>query len=385
MKFLHISDLHLGTQVYGYSMLEEQKHVLDQVLACAAERKADAIVLAGDLYDRSVPAADAVDLLDTFLTQAPCPVLAVSGNHDSAERVGYGSDIFAKAGIHMQGKLRKPLYTQDFRDEWGTVRFYFLPFVRPETARMLGCGEKTSDGAVAWILQEAREDAAARKAEDPTFRAVLIAHQYFVTDQTAEAAANDIAVGGTDLVRISALDGFDYSALGHIHGRHAVSGNNWYSGSVLPYSFKNAGPHGGLFVEMKGPGEIMVEPVDFTPMHAWRILKGPIEELTAPENVAAGDPEDYIYAVLTDDNVTDAHDRLVSVFPNLMGIDFDNARTRAAGAFADGKGPGAELPKMESLDRLFAEFYEMQNGSALTESQTETVRQILEDAKEVQQ
>lgn len=383
MKLLHISDLHLGVQVYGYSMLEEQENTLKQVLACAAEQKVDAIVLAGDLYDRSLPGADAVDLLDRFLTQALCPVLAISGNHDSAERVGYGSGIFAKAGIHMQGKLQKPLYARDFTDAWGTVRFYFLPFVRPETARQLGCEARTTQDAVDWMLQEAREEVVACKAADPAFRAVLIAHQYLVADKTADAAADDIVVGGTDLVRVSTMDGFDYCALGHIHGRGPVKDGSWYSGSILPYSFKNAGPHGGLLVEIAAAGTVTVEPVDFTPLHAWRTLKGPIAELTAPENVADGDPEDYIYAVLTDDNVTDAHERLATVFPNLMGIDFDNARTRAAGVFADGERP-AELPEMESLDRLFADFYEKQNGSALSDDQFETIRKILHDAKEAE-
>ena len=372
MKLLHVADLHLGIQVFGFSMVEEQAFILKQILETAREETVDAILVCGDVYDRSLPGVEAVNLLDHFLAEAPCPVLMISGNHDSPERVGYGASLFQKQGIHVQGRPRKPLPYVVLHDAEGPVEFYLLPFVRPEMLRGAeGFEGRTHQDAVKWMLSEMPVPNGARR--------VLLAHQNVVAGDEVRSAEEGANVGGLDAVGASVFDGFDYVALGHIHERYRVDQDPdraviWYAGSPLPYEFGRPSERGGLLVELGAGGHVEVRPVNFKGIHEWRQIRGPLEALISPEITSQADTEDYISAILTDEEVYEARERLVSVYPNLMQIGFDNLRTQQA----EGAAGLTELPSMDSLDVLFAQFYEKQNGASLEEEDLALIRQILE-------
>lgn len=352
MKLLHIADLHLGIQLYEFSMLEEQRHILRQISDIARAYKVDAVLIAGDVYDRGVPSVEAVMLLDDFLSSLPCPVCMISGNHDSAERMQFGAGFMEKQKLYVQGRLRKPLYHVDFRDRYGTVQVWMLPFVRPESARALGYHGTSYQDAVDFMLEGVPEEGEQRR--------ILLAHQYVVTDDTAVKAEQDLTVGGLDAIRLSSFSGFDYVALGHIHAAGRVGRTPvCYSGSPLKYSFSEVNQvKCAVLVELRKKGDVRLSEIALEPLHDWREIKGPIRALTSPEVVSAADAQDYIRAILTDEEVYDAVGQLRSVYPNLMRIDFENSRTRAV----EGADGAQELPKLESLEELFARFYEQQCG-----------------------
>lgn len=369
MRFLHIGDLHLGAQIHEFSMLEEQRYILMEIDRMAKIYKVDAVLIAGDIYDRSIPNVEAVALFDAFISGLHCPVCMISGNHDSAQRMQFGARIMERQKVYVQGTLKKPLYHADFKDRYGTVEVWMLPFVRPETARALGYSGTSYQEAVDFMLDEMPEPEGNRR--------VLLAHQYVVEDETADKAENDLNIGGLDQIRVSSFEGFDYVALGHIHGASRIGKNMvCYSGSPLKYSFSEAQQTKcALLVELKKKGDVTVRELPLEPAHDWREIKGPLEKLVSAEVVSQNDPQDFIRAILTDDEVYDAVGQLRSVYPNLMRIDFDNARTRSEGG-AQGV---QELPKLESLDRLFAQFYEEQMGRELSEEDSEIVSKILKE------
>lgn len=371
MRFLHIADLHLGIQLYEFSMLEEQRHMLEQILKMVRTYRIDAVLIAGDVYDRSVPGVEAVKLLDWFLAQLPCPACVIAGNHDSAERLQFGAGFMEKQKLYIQGTLKKPLFHADFKDRYGVVEVWMLPFVRPETARSLGYSGTSYQEAVDYMLEDLPEAGENRR--------ILMAHQYVVSDETASKDQEDLSIGGVDQIRVSSFRGFDYVALGHIHGASRVGDMPvCYSGSPLKYSFSEATQvKCAVLVELGKKGELKLSELPLEPLHDWREIRGPLELLTAPETVAGADPEDYIRAVLTDDTVFDALGKLRSVYPNLMRIDFDNARTRGSGA------AGMEtLPDIQSLDKLFGCFYEEQCGKELAEEDAELIRGLLAGKEE---
>ncbi len=372
MKFLHIADLHLGIQVHEFSMLEEQRHILGQIQDLAKAHKVDAVLIAGDVYDRGIPGVEAVKLLDGFLSGLPCPVCMIGGNHDSGDRLQFGSAFMRKQGFFVEGTPVKPLFHADFRDRYGTVEVWMLPFVRPETARPLGYSGTSFQEALDFMLEDLPEPGENRR--------VLMAHQYVVSDRLADLALEDQTVGGIDCIRASSFKGFDYVALGHIHSASRVEGGPiCYSGSPLKYSFSEAlQVKCAVLVEMRKKGDLRLTELALEPLHDWREIKGPIRKLTSPEVVAQADPQDYIRAILTDEEVYDAVGQLRSVYPNLMRIDFDNARTRNQGNILEGTG----LPRERDLDELFAAFFEAQYGRSLTEDERETIRELLEKEAE---
>ena len=372
MKFLHIADLHLGIQVHEFSMLEEQRHVLKQIQELATVHKVDCVLIAGDVYDRSVPGVEAVKLLDQFLSDLPCPVCMIAGNHDSGDRLQFGAAFMQKQGVYVQGTPVKPVFHADFRDRYGKVEVWMLPFVRPETARQWGYSGSSFQEAVDFMLADLPEPGENRR--------VLVAHQYVVSDRTADLVQADQAVGGIDCIRASSFQGFDYVALGHIHSASRVEERPiCYSGSPLKYSFSEASQvKCAVLVELRQKGDLRLTELALEPLHDWREIKGPMQKLISPEVVSKADPLDYIRAILTDDEVYAAVGQLRSVYPNLMRIDFDNARTRSQENILE----ESVLPQDKSLDALFAAFFEAQYGRAMTEEEQEIIQDLLKKEAE---
>ena len=365
MRFLHLSDLHIGKRVNEYSMTEDQRFILRQILGLAEDTRPDAVLIAGDLYDRSVPPGEAVGLLDDFLTELCArgvPVFAVSGNHDSPERLEFGSRIMRKNGVVLAGAFRGRPDVAVLSDRFGPVHLYLLPFLKPASAApFFGDEADTTENAVRCALHACRID--------PAERNVLVAHQ-FVTDrgrQPQRCDSETLSLGGSDEVDVSAFGAFDYVALGHLHGpQHIGRPEVRYAGSPLKYSFSEARQKKSVtLAELGEKGKIEITPLPLTPLHDMREIRGPIGALTRPEIAAQGPADDYIRAVLTDGGeVADAVGRLRAVYPNLMRIDFEAAGTPAA---EDSRSAASGDLAHRTPEDLFAEFYRKQHGRELPE------------------
>jgi exonuclease SbcD len=365
MRFLHLSDLHIGKRVNEYSMTEDQRFILRQILGLAEDTRPDAVLIAGDLYDRSVPPGEAVGLLDDFLTELCArgvPVFAVSGNHDSPERLEFGSRIMRKNGVVLAGAFRGRPDEAVLSDRFGPVHLYLLPFLKPASAApFFGDEADTTENAVRCALRACRID--------PAERNVLVAHQ-FVTDrgrQPQRCDSETLSLGGSDEVDVSAFGAFDYVALGHLHGpQHIGRPEVRYAGSPLKYSFSEARQKKSVtLAELGEKGKIEITPLPLTPLHDMREIRGPIGALTRPEIAAQGPADDYIRAVLTDGGeVADAVGRLRAVYPNLMRIDFEAAGTPAA---EDSRSAASGDLTHRTPEDLFTEFYRKQHGRELPE------------------
>lgn len=384
MRLLHLSDLHIGKQVNEFPLLEDQSRMLESVIGIIEQRNVDALVVAGDVYDRSAPSADAVACFDRFLsavaeTGAACFI--VPGNHDSAERIAYAAGLLEKNDVHISPVYNGSIVSRTLTDEHGETVFWLFPFLKPALVRPFFPDEDIPDytAAMRRVIESCDID--------PARRNVAIAHQ-FVTCAGREPDRSDseLSLGGLDNVDASVFDAFDYVALGHIHrpqriGRDAVR----YSGSLLKYSASEIRyPKSAPLVTLGAKGEIDIELVPLIPTRDMRQIKGPLKQLVSEETVAGlsrGERDDYIHVVLTDEfQPIDALSALRAVYPNVMSISFDNART--ATTEAAGCGPIAEdVDRLDPIE-LFARFYREQNGADLTASQYETVREALEESEE---
>ena len=380
MKLIHLSDLHLGKRVNEFSMIEDQKYILNEILRIIDKEAPDGVLLAGDLYDRPVPSAEAVQLFDRFLTQLAerkIPVYAISGNHDSAERIAFGSQIMSSSGICMSpvydGKTEKYCLT----DSYGEVWIHLLPFVRPATVRHGLEGEEEADEIRTY--QEAVQAAVAHMEIDKRHRNVLIAHQFVVGAMRCDS--EEISVGGIDQVEADAFRDFDYVALGHIHrpqkmGRETLR----YSGTPLKYSFSEADHKKSVtIVELLEKGNVRVSTVPLIPRRDMRKLRGTYMDVTAKDHYTAENKMDYLQITLTDEeDVPGALQKLRTVYPNLMRLEYDNKRTRE-----NREVQAVEAQEQKSELQLFEEFYELLNNEPMKEEQTEFVEKLIQDLKEV--
>ena len=413
MKFLHTGDLHIGKKLFEASVLEDQAHILNQIHEIALAEQVQVVVLAGDLYDRSVPPAEAVTLLDDFLTrlvQAGIPVIAVSGNHDSPERISFGEKILEKQGLYLAGVYEGSLRRVEISDGETKVCFVCLPFVRPAQVE-----ETTSAGAVARILykeglladdisgQEQDKDTAQKQekaaaqentAEGPMtgsegmdvcevpMRQVLVTH-YFVTGENGQApqladSETSVDVGGIDNIPADVFKAFDYVALGHIHRCQQVGeGPIWYAGAPMKYSFSETRDTKSVnIVELRGQDPVTVTRRYLTPIREMRCIKGQLRDLIRPETVGAEgvSSEDYIQATLTDrEELIDPIGVLRSVYPNVMQI----LSQRYEEAGRDNYVSRLQGRRREPQE-LFGDFYEMLTGEKLSESQRELARDVAE-------
>lgn len=378
MKFLHLADLHLGKRVNGFSMLEDQAHILRQILAILDDEQPDGVLIAGDVYDKSVPSVEAVELLDGFLTELRTrgvPVLLISGNHDSPERLAFGGRVMDSCGIHISPVYDGALAPVTLHDEFGPVHVWLLPFVKPAHMR------RWFPDADIESYTDAVAEAVAHMDIDTAARNVLVTHQ-FVTGGT-RSGSEELSVGGTDNVDSGVFAPFDYVALGHLHGaQHIGRETIRYAGSPLKYSFSEARQHKSVTVVTLGEkGDVQVRTVALTPLRELREIRGSYDELTARsfyEHTTYR--SNYLHLILTDEqDVFDAMSRLRTIYPYLMTLDYDNARTRAAG----GMSVPAETERRTPLE-LFEALYQRQNHRPMSEVQRAYIAQLMEQIMEVQ-
>ncbi|MCI5721073.1 MAG: exonuclease SbcCD subunit D [Firmicutes bacterium] len=372
MKFIHLSDLHLGKRVNEFSMIEDQDYILKKILEVIDEEKPDSVIIAGDVYDKSVPSAEAVALFDSFLVslaERNIQVFVISGNHDSAERIAFGSRLMDASGIHLSPVYSGEVSPIEMSDDYGRVNVYMLPFVKPSNVRAFFPEKEISS------YTDAVKTAIDRMSVDPSQRNILITHQ-FVTG-AASAGSEELSVGGTDNVAAEVFDGFDYVALGHIH-RSQKCGHEYvrYSGTPLKYSFSEAKDQKSVtVVEMKEKGNLEISSVPLKPKHDMVEIRGTYNELMLKsfyENTSYR--SDYVHITLTDeDDVPDALAKLRVVYKNIMKLDYDNTRTRNNAVLKD-----IEDVKSKSPFDLFSEFYRTQNGLEMSDEQAETVISLVE-------
>ena len=386
MKLLHLADLHIGKRVYEYSMLEEQKAALTQAFRMAVEHKADAVLIAGDVYDKNIPTIEGVKLFDTFLTalkQKDIPTFIISGNHDSAERLSFGRHLFENSQIYLSGTYEEDIWKKTLTDEFGEVDIYLLPFLKPQQIEVAEGEEKPQDytDAIKLVLN--------RLKINKNNRNVLLAHQFVGGGSTEpfRADSETQSVGGVDMVDYRVFDDFDYVALGHLHGaQHVGRETVRYAGSPVKYSFSEARQEksatlitlGKKQTEASGQEmitDISIEKLPFTPVHDMREIKGTLQQLTNPDVLSESDCNDYMHITLTDEEeIYDVFGKLRAVYPNLMSLDFDNARTRAEGATV----LTGEVMKEKSTMELFRDFFEKQTGSMLSPMQEQILTDIIE-------
>lgn len=367
MRFLHLSDLHIGRRLNGFSLLEDQRAMLDQALEMA--QSCHAVLLAGDLYDKAQPSAEAIRLMSDFLVRLSRlnkPVFAVSGNHDSAEQVAYCRELLGECGVWMSPVFDGKLHCHTLQDEWGEVCVWLLPFVRPASVRPFEPSVKTYEDAVRFALSTA-------DVQDGR-RHVLVAHQYVSGADICESEMR--LIGGVDQVSLSAFDGFDYVALGHLHSPQKLDGGRvCYAGSPIPYSVSEEHQRkAALVATLQQKGSLCVEAVPFQPFHKLRTVTGTLQDMADPAHYS----EDYVYAVLTDEGaLMDPLGALRLTYPNLIGMRIQNSRTNTEAAAIENTS-AADLSPLEH----FSAFYQAQNHQQpLDERRMAMMKQILEEAE----
>ena len=371
MKLLHLSDLHLGKRVNEFSMLEDQKYILNQILQIVINEQVNTVLIAGDVYDKSVPSAQAVTLFDDFLTRLEaleCTVLLIAGNHDSPERLAFGAHLLQKSRVYLSPVFDGRLTCCTLNDEYGQLDVWLMPFLKPSVVRPF-YPEDT---------MESYQDAAAvvLRSNPPHQgrRSILVAHQ-FVTGAKTDGS-EELSVGGAENIDAALFAAYDYVALGHIHspqrvGRETVR----YCGSPLKYSLSEArGTKSVTLITFNQPGEIDIKLCPLTPLHDLRTIRGTYDEVTARTFYEGTATDDYLHITLTDETeVLDAVGKLRSIYPNVMRVDYDNTRTRA----------GASMPEATVQDEatpmeLFCRFFEWQNEKPLTERQRALLEKEIE-------
>ena len=372
MRFLHLSDLHLGKRVNEFSMLEDQAYILKEILNIIDEQKVEAVLIAGDIYDKVIPSAEAVRLLDDFLTRIAArelPVFLISGNHDSAERVAFGSRLMSSRQIYLSPVFESDVEPITISDRYGEIHIYMLPFVKPSLVKRVYPEEEII------TYQDAVNAAVQHMQIDTDKRNILLAHQ-FVTG-AARCDSEELSVGGLDDVDASIFDGFDYVALGHLHGPQKIGKETVrYSGTPLKYSFSEANQKkSAVIVDVEEKGKINIQQIPLVPKHDMREIRGTYMEVTALDFYKDMKTDDYLYITLTDEeDIPDAIGKLRTIYPNIMKLSYDNLRTRAA-VTVRGTAEVEEKSPME----LLKEFYELQNNQPMTDEQEEIARGMMEE------
>lgn len=376
MKFIHLSDLHLGIRVNDFSMSEDQRYILDRILDIIDSEAPDGIIIAGDIYDKSMPPAEAVAMFDDFISsiaERKIKTFIISGNHDSAERIAFGSRIMNAGGIYLS-----PVYNGDIKpvvmeDEYGSVNIYMLPFVRPSAVRAFYPDDDTDS------YSSAVETAVKHMNADFSQRNIIITHQ-FVTG-AVRSDSEDISVGGTDNVSADIFADFDYTALGHIHKPQNIGSERIrYCGTPLKYSFSEAKQDKSVTViELGKKGDVNVRTVKLIPLRDMTELKGSYEELMKKSFYeGTGYTEDYVHITLTDENdIPDAVSKLRLVYHRLMKMDYDNARTKKQSIIE-----GMTSARETDPEKLFGEFFESQNNVPMNDEQAAFVSGIIKEVWE---
>lgn len=435
MKIIHLSDLHIGRKVHNVSMLPDQRHILSQILEIAAEHRPQAVLIAGDIYDQSVPSADAVALFDFFLNSLSAllskyggSIFIISGNHDSPERIAFGGGIMAGSGVYISPVYNGNIKPVVLKDEYGDIAFYMLPFVRPSEVRnaLEGAGRKNEESAEAiGGTSEKAEDgnvpagknegavsapelktysaavsaAISRMNVQPECRNILLSHQFVTGAQRCESE-DIVSVGGTDNVDSSVFAPFDYVALGHLHGPQNVgSARIRYCGTPLKYSFSEINHKKSVtLLEIRGKkqkympaqceaaavpaeSEISIKEIPLKPKHEMRKIRGTYNELMKRDNYINTDREDFLHIILTDEEeIPGAANRMSLVYPNIMLLEYDNSRSRSRADFSADRDI-KEIKAMNPLEML-EDFYRQMNGTGMSEEQKKIASGVFDEISE---
>lgn len=365
MKFIHLSDLHIGKRLHEASLIDDQRYILDKIIEIISAENPDGVIIAGDIYDKAMPSAEAVELFDDFLCRLSLldtKVFIISGNHDSPERIAFGGRIMMKSQIYLSPVYNGALTRVEMSDDYGALNVYMLPFVRPADVRRFFPEQKITSYTDAVTAAVNASDINADE------RNIIITHQ--LVTGASRSDSEDISVGGTDNVDISAFEKFDYAALGHIHGPQNIGSEKIrYCGTPLKYSFsESAHKKSVTAVEFYEKGNMKIREIPLTPKRDMRKIKGGFDELIKLDKT-----DDYCKITLTDeDEIIGAVDKLRFIFPNLLELDYDNRRTRSTYEFTEAENNIEKDPLT-----VFAEFYEKQNGAPMTDQQKDIVWDII--------
>ena len=377
MKFVHLSDLHIGKRVNEFSMLEDQEYIFTEIINIIDSENVDCVIIAGDVYDKSVPSAEAVQLFDDFLCRLAgrkLQVFVISGNHDSAERIAFGSRLMNMSGIHMSPVYSGHVEPFEMQDEYGRMNIYMLPFIKPANVRIFENQKEilTYTDALRAAVEEMNIETSVRN--------IIVTHQ-FVTG-AVRSDSEEISVGGTDNVDAVVFEGFDYTALGHIHRPQNITSEKIrYCGTPLKYSFSEASDIKSVtVVELKEKNNLNIRTIPLVPKYDMREIKGTYVELTLKSTYENINCNDYFHITLTDEeNIPDAIGKLQVIYPKIMKLDYDNKRTREAQHFD-------EVCESESKSpiELFTEFYQKQNNQPMSQEQLKFSEQLIEKIWEEQ-
>ena len=377
MKLLHLADLHIGKIIYEQSLLEDQEYMLKEIIKIAEKEKVEAVLLSGDIYDRSVPPADAVDVLNDFLNMLikvlKIKVFMISGNHDSKERLNFGSKIFENDGLYIQTTYDGKIRCIELSDK---INIYMLPFIKPIEVKQYFETEKIDTYNDAMKLIMGKEEIDENKVN------ILMAHQFVTAGNSNPeiCESETINVGGVENVDSSNFDKFDYVALGHIHGPQRIGKDTIrYSGTMLKYSFSEVNHNKSVvLINIKNNKSVEYKLIPLKPLRDMRVIKGPIEELLNEENYKDTDTQDYIKAIITNEEpIYDAIGQIRRVYPNTLSLEVSNIKSGIQ---------NIELQNIEKLKQkdefeLFDDFYEFQNNIRLDEEQKKIIKEIIEQSK----
>ena len=375
MRFIHLSDLHIGKRVNGFPMLEDQRYILEQILERTKESAADAVIIAGDIYDKPVPSAEAVDLFDDFLvglTKLGVMVFLISGNHDSAERISYAGRLLRESQVYISPRFDGTIHPIPVSDDYGIVNVYLIPYIHPSLVRNAWPEEKIGsyDDAMRVLLEKA--------GVDPSARNLAVVHQFVTAggQSPEETDSEEKHVGGLDNVDVSAFDAFDYVALGHLHGPQRIGRDTIrYAGSPLKYSFSEEKQNKSItLAELKEKGKVTYDLLSLEAKRDLRTVRGTFEEVTSPEFTARRKGDDYYRVILTDENdVPNALSRLRRRFyENLMILEYDNTRTSS-----DVRIEAEEGEEEKEPIEVLGDLYQMQNGREMSLLQKETAEKLI--------
>lgn len=388
MKILHLSDLHIGKKVKEFNLIEDQRYVLEQAVQVIEEKKPDVVVIAGDLYDRSVPPVEAVSCVNEFFSKVilelKTPVIAIAGNHDSGIRLDFANSLLEKQGLYIEGSLRKEVKKVTLKDSSGNVNFYMIPYADPAEVRELYSDEsiKTHDDAMKLIISKINEEFNSDE------RNVAIAHGFITYMKDGEDECHlevsdserPLSIGGTDIVSAKYFEEFNYTALGHLHGAQKVGSDKMrYGGSLIKYSFSEVTQKKVFtLVDLDDKGEVSIELIPVQLLHDMRIIKGPLEELIKKEVYDSDDvdADDYIKIILQDkDELIDPLSRLRAVYPNIMELEREVRLN-----LNDNKTAASKGFKEKSEVELFKEFYKSMCEEDMTQEQCNILEEAVKEA-----
>ena len=381
MRILHLADLHLGKILQEQPLIEDQKYMLEEIIKKVQEENIEIILISGDIYDRSIPQTDAVDMLDYFLNKLikdlKKQVFMISGNHDSKERLGFGNKIFENDGLYISSKYEGQIKKVELQDEYGKLNIYLLSFIKPVEVKKYFEDEILSyDETIKKIIE--------KENIDETQRNIILTHQFVtcIGEEVERTDSETISLGGIDNVDISNYDKFDYVAIGHVHRPQRIGRDTArYAGTMLKYSFSEVNHKKTIpIIDFKEKGNINIKLVELTPLRDMREIKGPIEELTKKENYKNTNTEDYIKAIITNEEpVYDAIGQIRKVYPNVLKLEIQNSKSSVSQN--DEKEKELQNIKNKSEVELFNEFYKFQNYTELNDEQTQVIENIVKEIK----